>query len=131
MAIESPNGRSLRARRASPLASALAEDLPAATQRLLEQGRRLRAQMDAAANGIDISAVPSLVGATYAARQGDDDDAAAATAVMMAVNGSGREDGVNADENGDDSVYTSEASDEENFALQLQKDYEARDSRTS
>ncbi|KAG5468227.1 hypothetical protein LSCM1_02204 [Leishmania martiniquensis] len=106
--------------------TALLQNKSAITQQLLQQGLRLRAQMEAAARGLSI----------------DDAD----TSVEVAAAGARRvgQGHVNFDDAGSgmlakgvddiasersDAAYTSEGSDEEKFALQMQKDAEARDRR--
>lgn len=132
-------------KRPSASASTLAHDLPAATQRLLEQGLRLRAQMDAAARGGVDGAAPPLflngdslpydqerktkqlvIDAALAASFDVDDSREDGKSYKNMIESCDGDDGSD-----DDSAYTSEASDEENFALQLQKDSEARESRST
>ncbi|KPI83878.1 hypothetical protein ABL78_7076 [Leptomonas seymouri] len=122
----------LRVRRKSPSSSALKHDVPTATQMLLEQGLRLRAQMDAAARRVDVDEASPYFsqepGALWnSAEHEETKDVAAVVPVDSTGNDLAAEDHIDQS----DSMYTSEASDEENFALQLQKDSEARDSRTT
>ncbi|KAG5493922.1 hypothetical protein JKF63_01754 [Porcisia hertigi] len=104
------------------LDTSLHQDKTALTEQLLQQGLRLRAQMEAASRGLGIDEVGGLVAGDR--REGDGllsfEDAGTG---MLAKN---------TDENMNDEsevAYTSEDSDEEKFALQMQKDAEARDRR--
>ncbi|KAG5493159.1 hypothetical protein GH5_01897 [Leishmania sp. Ghana 2012 LV757] len=104
----------------------LLQDKSAVTQQLLQQGLRLRLQMEAAARDWSIDATSTLV------------DVAAPGERRVGHGHVSFEDvGAGALANDVDeivhdrssAVYTSEDSDEEKFALQMQKDAEARDRR--
>jgi hypothetical protein len=141
------NDQRVRVHQSHPSVSALAQDLPSTTRRLLAQGLRLRAQMDAAARGVDVDAAPSFMSDDTAVKRSSSkhkgmdgaaaaaaltvDDYADAAAATYDRGGTDDDDGYDDDNGGDDSAYTSEVSDEENFALQLQRDSEARDSRST
>lgn len=119
------------------------QDFSSATHNLLEQGLRLRAQMDAAARGGLTDTALGLLGDKHSAThrmgsgadaddglkkdEGHEDGQGAALPLNRSSGEAAKADAGDVDD--DDSVYTSDASDEENFALQLQKDSEARDSR--
>ncbi|KAK7200790.1 hypothetical protein NESM_000137300 [Novymonas esmeraldas] len=106
--------------------AALLRDRSATTQQLLQQGLQLRAQMEAAARGLNFDDPDTSlsVGAAEDRRGGhgrvsfhlDDDDGGLGSADREADESS-------------DVAYTSEDSDEEKFALQMQKDAEARERR--
>ncbi|KPA82216.1 hypothetical protein ABB37_03335 [Leptomonas pyrrhocoris] len=122
----------LHVRRTSQPASMLEQDLPTVTQRLLKQGLQLRAQMDAAARGVDVDAAADFFNeASTALHSGDEHVGVEGASAVAIVEDSGDDLAAVGDVDPYDSTYTSEASHEENFALQMQIDSEARDNRAT
>ncbi|GET92242.1 hypothetical protein, conserved [Leishmania tarentolae] len=106
--------------------SALLQDKSAVTHHLLQQGLRLRAQMDAAARGLTLDNFDSSADLTADGHRG----VGHGHVSFEDARGGVRADDADEDgSDGSDTAYTSEDSDEEKFALQMQKDAEARDRR--
>ncbi|CAJ1020256.1 hypothetical protein Q4I32_002226 [Leishmania shawi] len=127
VANERVRQRGLHRRQVDHQKTALLQDKSSATQHLLQKGLRLRAQMEAATRGLSFDDVDATA---EAVPLGD------RRVVHGHVSFKDVGDGMFADDMDEDvndgsaAAYTSEDSDEEKFALQMQKDAEARDRRS-
>ncbi|CBZ30288.1 conserved hypothetical protein [Leishmania mexicana MHOM/GT/2001/U1103] len=106
--------------------TALLQDKSAVTHQLLQQGLRLRAQMEAAARGLSLGNFDSSTDLTPDRHRGVRNGHVIFEDVEAGVFADDADEDVS---NVSDAVHTSEDSDEEKFALQMQKDAEARDRR--
>ncbi|CAG9582010.1 conserved hypothetical protein [Leishmania major strain Friedlin] len=125
-ARETAHRRGLHRRHVGHHGTALLQDKSAVTHQLLQQGLRLRAQMEAAARGVSLDNFDSSTDLTANRHRGVGHGHVSFEDVGAGVFADDADEDVS---DGSDAAYTSEDSDEEKFALQMQKDAEARDRR--
>ncbi|CAC9537945.1 conserved hypothetical protein [Leishmania infantum JPCM5] len=106
--------------------TALLRDKSAVTHQLLQQGLRLRAQMEAAARGLSLDNFDSSTDMTANRHRGVGHGHVSFEDVGTGALADDADEDIS---DGIGVVYTSADSDEEKFALQMQKDAEARDRR--